>query len=390
MHSRDFQWYPRVLWRNAWVLLREFRVSLLAFTVLLGIGTWAFRTYYPDPAGGQLEWLEALYATFTLIFFQPDFVSFGKAPLGLKILFFAIPAIGLAVVADGILRFGTALFNFRERKEAWLMAVASTYHDHIIVCGLGRIGYRVVKELLDWGEKVVGIESDAEGLHLEKVTQMKVPVYLGDARQPDMLEQAGVQRASAIVICTEDDLTNMDIALDARELNPGIKVVMRMFDARLAERVRRGFHIHTAFSTSALSAPVFAVAATRAQISHSFYVDEDEEQMVARMTIQPSSVLEGCTIAQAEQQLNLSIILHKREADIDCPPCPDLTLRVDDCLVVFASRRTLARLGEMSRQHPHASEGEARISRRRSLLKRLLSRKKSSNPCNNSNERDVR
>jgi Trk K+ transport system NAD-binding subunit len=361
----------------------------LALTVLLGTGTWAFRMYYPEPTGGQLEWLEALYATFTLIFFQPDLVSFVRAPLGLKILFFAIPAIGLAVVADGVLRFGMALFNFRERKEAWLMAVASTYHDHIIVCGLGRIGYRVVKELLDWGEKVVGIESDAESPHLEKVTQMKVPVYLGDARQPEMLKQAGVQRASAIVICTEDDITNMDIALDARELNPGIKVVMRMFDARLAERVRRGFHIHTAFSTSALSAPVFAVAATRAQITHSFYVDEDEEQMVARMIIQPGSALEGCTIAKAEQQLDLSIVLHRREANSVCPPYPDLTLRANDCLVMFASRRTLARLGEMSRQHLLASEGKAPIARRRPLLKRLLSRKKLSNPCKNLNERDA-
>ena len=84
----------------------------------------------------------------------------------------------------------------------------------------------------------------------------------------------GHRPKKAIVVATQDELTNLDIALDARELNPGIKVVMRMFDAKLAEKVRRGFGIHTAFSTSALAAPVFAAAATRAQIDHSFYVDD--------------------------------------------------------------------------------------------------------------------
>ena len=48
--------------------------------------------------------------------------------------------------------------------------------------------------------------------------------------------------------------TNLDIALQARELNPGIKVVLRMFDPDLARRVESGFGIHTAFSTSALAA----------------------------------------------------------------------------------------------------------------------------------------
>jgi hypothetical protein len=50
-------------------------------------------------------------------------------------------------------------------------------------------------------------------------------------------------------------VANLDIALNARDSNPGIKVVMSMFDEDLALRVEKGFGIHTAFSSSALAVP---------------------------------------------------------------------------------------------------------------------------------------
>ena len=115
-------------------------------------------------------------------------------------------------------------------------------------------------------------------------------------------------------------MTNLEIALEARELNPSIKVVLRMFDDQLAERVRRGFSIRTAFSTSALAAPVFAAAATRAQIDHSLYVD-DVLLNVARTEVREGSSLEGRTIAQVEKDLDITCVLHRGSggADLHAP-----------------------------------------------------------------------
>jgi voltage-gated potassium channel len=356
MRPHNPRCYLQALWRDTRVLIRQFRLSLFAFTMLLVGGTLALRLFYIVPGTGQrLTWAEASHATFKLIFLE-TVLPFPRAR-GLQLLFIVIPLIGLAVAADGVLRFGVALFNRRERKEAWQVAIASTYHDHIVVCGLGKVGYRVVKELLRLGEGVVGIEHDPERPFLEEIRQMNVPVLLGDARQREMLEKAHVREASAIVACTQDDLTNLDIALDARELNPGIKVVMRMFDGQLAQRVQRGFGIHTAFSTSALAAPIFAAAATRAQIDYSFYVD-DVLLNVARTVIQAGSALEGRTIAQVEKELDITIILHKGSNGLDLHPAPDITLRAGDCLVVFASLGNLARVREMSGETPATSRRE--------------------------------
>ena len=373
MRSRTVHRYLRALWRDTRVLVHQSRGSLLAFGILLSGGTVALYHFYADPATGQrLDWAEALHAMFMLVFAETT-LPFPKVP-GLRILFFIAPPLGLAAVLDGVLRFAIALFNRRERKEAWQVAIASTYRDHVVVCGLGRVGYRVVKELLRLGEEIIGIEQDPECSFLDDLRQMGIPVLLGDARERALLEKAQVRQASAIVVCTQDDLSNLDIALDARELNPGIKVVMRMFDARLAEKVRRGFGIHTAFSTSALAAPVFAAAATRAQVDQSFYVDE-VLMNVARTTVQAGSPLEGRTVAEAETELDITIALHKGPRGLDAHPAPELVLCAEDCLTVLASLESLARLREMSGEQP-ARSGEAGSGHdRSSWLARLHSRR---------------
>ena len=374
MQTRKFRRNLRALWRDTRVLIGQFRGSLFAFAVLICVGTLALRTFYIDPGTDQpVSWAKSLHATFMLVFAE-TVLPFPQAP-GLQILFFIIPPIGLAVVAEGILRFGVGLFNRRERREAWQMAIASTYHDHIIVCGLGRTGYRIVQVLLNLGEEVIGIESDAANPFLEQLYEMQVPVLLGDARQKDILEQASVQQASALVVCTEDDLVSLSIALEAREVNPKVKVVMRMFDAQLADKVQSGFGIHTAFSTSALAAPVFAAAATHAQIEHSFYVD-DTLLSVARTTVQPGSALQGYTIAAVEKELDISVILYKGANTLDMHPAPDITLHPGDRMVVFASLQTLSRLHEMSGERPTPSSREIARPRSRSWVSRLLSRNK--------------
>jgi voltage-gated potassium channel len=373
MQSHPVRRFLRALWHDTWALVRQFRVSLLVFSTLLVAGTLAMRFFYIHPDTAQhLSWAEAFHATLMLTLAEV-LLPFPSAP-GLQILFFAIPFIGLSTVVDGVIRFGVAFVNRRERKEAWQMAIASTYRNHIIVCGLGKVGYRVARELLSLGEEIVGIERDPEAPLLEELRQLNVPVLVGDARKQELLEKARIQEASAIAICTQDDLANLDIALEAREFNPGIKVVMRMFDTQLAERVRRGFGIRTAFSTSALAAPVFAAAATRAKIDQSFYLD-GVLMNVARATIQDGSALQGRTVAQVEQDLDLTVVLHKGQSSVDPHPAPNVTLRAGDCVTVFASLESLARLREMSGEGYHVKPEKAK-GLRGSWLARLFSRKR--------------
>jgi len=242
--------------------------------------------------------------------------------------------------------------------------LASIYSDHVIVCGVGKLGYRVILQLLKFGQAVVAIEQDEKKPFISLVRQLDVPVIIGDARQHDVQHKAGLDRATAIVCCTQDDLTNLDIALDARELNTNIKVVLRMFDAELADKIERGFGIHTAFSASGLAAPAFAAAATRAQIEYSFYVG-DTLLHVSQITIEADSPLAGLTMEEAERRFDMTIILHHTGEHMHLHPNYDESIHVDDLLVVFATLETLGRIGAKNHKSSNHQSG---------LLKRVLKR----------------
>ncbi|MFB0538412.1 MAG: TrkA family potassium uptake protein [Anaerolineae bacterium] len=343
----SFKRYLVASWRDVRVLFREFRVSLVLFVGVLLVGAIILDGLYVSPRTGRgLSFSEALHAVFTLIFFETS-VDFPDVWY-LQLFFFVVPLVGLGVIAEGVIRFGVTFFGRRTGRREWQVALASTCKNHIVVCGLGRDGSRVVEQLLKFDEEVVGIERSPEGQFVESIRKMGVPVIIGDARRREMLVEAGVERACAIVICTEDDLANLAIALEARELKSDIRVVMRMFDGELAKKVEKGFDIHAAFSTSALAAPAFAAAATQTQITHSFYID-DELLNVSEIKVQPASSLVDKSLAELEAELDFSVILYRGREGIDLHPDPQIRLHGDDRIVVFASLDVLNRLAQLNK-----------------------------------------
>ncbi len=341
--------------RDTWVLVRQFRGTLLLFTALVLVGALILRYAYSP--GQPLAWSQALYVSFDLMFFETAMDLPGS--LAGQVVFFLWPILGLTLVVNGVVQFGTALFNRNERKEAWQVAVASTFHDHVVVCGLGKIGYRVALELLKMQHEVVGIERDPEAPFLEAIRAEGVPVLIGDVREQALLDRAGVRRASAVVACTEDDLTNLEVALEARDLNPEIKVVMRMFDQQLAERVRKGFGIRTVFSTSALAAPALAAAATRATVDYSFYVG-DVLLNVSRVVIAAGSQLVGRRLDEVEHEWNVSVVLCEGADGMDLHPPGERVLVEGDRLVVFATLEALACLNRTNAGQETAPSQERR------------------------------
>jgi voltage-gated potassium channel len=343
---RSWRRYLLAYLRDVRVLFRQFSIPLLLFIVSVLAGGLVFDLLYTHSEVQDLTYLESVYAIFSMIFFG------GSVPFPqqwyLQIFFFVMPIVGLALIAQGVINFGVMLFSKSAREDEWQVAIASTYRDHIVVAGIGRLGFRIVQQLLDSGEDVVGIEIDAEGEFVRRVMDWKVPVILGNAIHPDVLVQAGVEQANAVIPCTENDLTNLEIALIARELHPGIHIVLRMFDHDMAQKVARGFSINTAFSTSALAAPAFAAAATRSDIAHAFYVG-DQLLNVSEFTINPGSELVGQQISTLQHRLDFTIILHRRNDQVDLHPDPNIDLRAGDRICVFASMEVLNRLGRLNR-----------------------------------------
>jgi Trk K+ transport system NAD-binding subunit len=365
------RWYRtiRAELRDIRVLLQESWPALFLFFAILVGGALLFHRLYTYPGTDRHpDVANALYATFSLIFFNPT-LEFPE-PWYLQILYYLIPTLGLAALVDGVLRFGVALVSKRDRGQKWQVAMASTYDNHVIVCGIGRVGYRVILELRRYGQDVVAIEPDPEGRFVEKAKGLGIPVIIADARRSDNLIQAGVERADAIIPCTDDELTNLDIALDAREINPQIKVVMRMFDPDLARRIEKGFDIHTAFSTSALAAPIFAAASMRFNVKHSFYLGETLLNL-SEVCVGPDSELIGWSIEELEKKLDMQVVCHQVGACPDLNPDSHLELKPGDELLVMSTLDTLERLIDLNNP-------TERTVRRRRLGKRHVGESKAS------------
>ncbi len=132
---------------------------------------------------------------------------------------------------------------------------------HCIVCGLGDVGYRVVELLHRLGEKVVVISLQAREERLRTAAAFGIQIVTGDARADQNLHEAGLASAKLLIAATDQDLVNIEVALDAGRMRPDMPVVIRLFDQGLARQLEATLDLQRALDTSSLAAPSFAAAA---------------------------------------------------------------------------------------------------------------------------------
>lgn len=320
-HGRRFVAEFRRL-RLVWM---EFRYSLLFTAVVWTLAVVIMHEAYPvGPGEEQMSWTRAAYYVLMMTAFEAALDFHVAAPWPVKAIYFALPLLGLFVIIDAIVRFTGLLFRSRENTQEWQDMLASTYSKHVIVCGLGHVGTRIVQQLVRSGTDVVAIEQQ-ENDFLAEVRALGVPVIIGDVRRTDTLEKAQVKRAESIICATDLDMVNIECGLNARELAPSIKVVLRLFDQGLAKKIEKSFLIDAAYSTSALAAPVFAAAAVTRNVINSFVV-EGHVLNTVELTVRKTSRLQGRTIDSLREEFEVTFLMYQEAGHVDWNPRPDQKL----------------------------------------------------------------
>jgi Trk K+ transport system NAD-binding subunit len=342
VRSQAESWQHRwqTAWRETLILLGEFRRPVLTFLVAI-VGLGALYHTLARLAGEPLSGLpEAAYLMLTLAFLQPN-GSFPHSGV-LQIFYFLLPVIGVITLAQGLAEFGVMLFNRRARSKEWEMAVASTFKNHTILVGLGHLGYRVVGKLHDMSQSVVVVERNPSAETVANVQDLKIPIIQDDATRPGTLEAAGVKRARTIILATQNDSMNLQIAVKARSLNPDIQVVIRIFDDDFAHSLHEQFGF-TALSATGMAAPVFAAAAAGADVTNPVSV-EGQPLSLARLTISDRCRFSGKTVGYVEDNYHLSIVLVRHDHHSEMHPTDSLTLATGDTLAVLGGPEPLNHL----------------------------------------------
>jgi voltage-gated potassium channel len=333
------------------VLIRQFRVSIGLFVVVVLLGgliIW-------DENHPAMTYAHAVYAALTLTFFEISEGYPQDKGITIQVLYFVLPAVGLTLIAESLVRFGVAVFNRKHMSEEWHMALASTFKDHVVITGLGHVGRRVALQL-SRHERLVCVEQASavkEGGAAALGLPEDVAIISGDATQPELLKRANVADARAVLALTDNDLANLEIALLARELNPKVRVVLRMFNEALGQRLVEQFRFDAVYSTSALAAPSFVSALYHSRILQTISVGEGKAVHMAQFQVESGSPLAGHTVLEIERLTGASVVLHQSRGKEDLLPSADARVAAGDQLYVLCE---LAKIDPFERLARSATE----------------------------------
>lgn len=203
------------------------------------------------------SWADGLYQTVSVAATGSDLR--GENQDGwVKVFLSVLKLVGAALIAAFTAIFTNYLLKARLRGALEERRIPDG--GHVVVCGLGNVGFRCVQELQRLGVKVVAVERAADTPFAATVRRMGAAVVVGDATVPEVLTQARADKARAVVAVTSNELANLEIALLVREINPTQRVVVRITDPEFAQTARDAADLKYAVSPPALAAPAFAAA----------------------------------------------------------------------------------------------------------------------------------
>jgi Trk K+ transport system NAD-binding subunit len=243
--------------------------TLLPVTALLLADLVLAATAY-FAAGRDLGAFDALYFTVTAGLGNADLLDDGTsqqlAGIALIVCFGAL---------IGVLFSYVAAIAVAQRTGYRMERQAARRRGHVVVVGVGTIGYRVLTLLDDLGIRTAAIEQSAESRFVGAASAHG-PVLVGNARLPEELDRTGVANASCLVAVTDDDLVNISACLQARAVNPGIRTIARIFDETIAEHAGSALGIDVALSGSRSAAAAFAGAALEDRAPRHVHLDDLE------------------------------------------------------------------------------------------------------------------
>ncbi|MBX3187046.1 MAG: TrkA family potassium uptake protein [Labilithrix sp.] len=353
-HQPDFESAPAVTSPIFWHFAAKMVPWLLAISVYLVLATLLVRWDMGRTGEEGPDFGAELYGMYTQLFFEPT-ANLPRAPIA-RVVFWITPIFGVLLLVRGVVRVGASVFDVEERRKLWVKIMSDRMSNHIVVCGLGHVGIRIVESLKALGIDVIAIERSRVESFAQIAERLAVPVLVGDARRDDLLVQAGIARARAVVCATDDDLTNLEVAIDAKRENPQIRVVMRVFDQRVAGKIGSALALEETFSPAALAGPLVALQALANGVLGVYRVANGELRV--DMEISAPKAWWGKTVAECEDAIDGRIVgLAKGERALKRPR-HDTAIANGDLITLDVPATSVARLRALDAHGPRDAAAE--------------------------------
>lgn len=313
------------------------KVTLVSGATISGLallGTLLFWLNYPD-----ITLQDAFFTTAVLLLGGYGDL-FGQVklelpiPLSLRLFSLLLAIAGTAFV--GVLyallteRLLTAKFQLLKRRPP------VPKEEHIVIVGLGRVGQRTATLLQEMRQSLVGLNST----NLDPTILPTMPLLTG--KLTSTLAKANLQTAKSVIVCTDDEVANLEIALTACQQNPGLNLVIRVFDPRFSKSIAQLLPYAKVLGAYRLSAAAFSAAAFGENILSLFRLNQ-QTVLVTEYQITETDTLHRHLLSDVSYGYGIVPILYQsaQHEPEQWMPSGDIRVGSGDRLVVLATMEGL-------------------------------------------------
>jgi voltage-gated potassium channel len=327
--------------------VRQFQASLVVLLAVLIVGTIGYRVLE------RLSWLDSAYMTVITV----ATVGFGEIrPLspGGRVFTMALIIVGVGTGAWAATRavevmLGQTLWLSVQRRK--MTQSLAGLRDHYVICGHGRLGTRIERDLRARGESFVVVDW-TQSLE-ETFLKLQIPHLIGDATHDDVLERAGVARARGLVAALDSDASNVLAVLSARELNPRLLIVARANSEASESKLRRA-GADRVVTPDAIGGHRLALALLRPAVhdlfNEIFSFGIEVAIDVGQILIEPDSPFAGQTVAGCDlrRMRNVSILaIREPSGEFVLNPDAERVVHPGETLIVIGPAQAVYELEAM-------------------------------------------
>lgn len=353
----QFCWREIARPRSQWLQLRQWLQDqptrqVIGLGLLLALGLGLLGTLSLKLGLPQLTWQKAVSTALILLLGGYGDVFGGldneAVPVWLQAISLGITLISLAFVFGGLgllaERLITARFGLFRRRSVIPL------REHAIVIGLGRVGQHIATELQRFRQPLVVISTQPS----QSPPDLSMPLLVGNPLR--LLPQANLATAKSVMMVTDDQLLNLELALTVREAIaqtrqsqvPGL--VVRTFDQRFSDNLSQLLPDVQVLTVHGIAAEAFAGAAFGEDILTLFRL-QDQTILVTEYQVEGGDTLVGKRLGQVAYGYGVMPIFHQpsgslafQDASDGLMPGDELLLKAGDRLVVLASINGLRRI----------------------------------------------
>jgi len=329
------------------MIRRRLAFAAIIVGTIIVIGASGFR-YFEG-----FSWLDSFYTsaqTVTTVGYG-DLTPVTKAGRFFAILLMLAGAgtvlYALSVVAQAVIQSEMVHVLDRRRK----LKEMEKLEGHYIVCGAGRVGRRILRNLERQNLPHVIIERDEH--RLSEVDQDISHVIVGDATSEENLIRAGVRNAKGLASCLPDDAANVYVVLTARGLNPDLHIVARAVEEQAEPTLIRA-------GASRVVAPTIIGSQSMARALLKPAIADFMDSIVAEtldlvfeeVAIDAASPYSGKLLKDTNIMSELSLIVvavRRKDGELAFQPKGDTVIQDGDLLIVIGKAESVHRLVKANR-----------------------------------------